>query len=123
MRRLATVLIGGLLPYKAYYVVQSNTSTKRQLGIKAFSYLLFYAATAILPRDFLQATIIFRLRRFVKAVFFEDWPSDKQNLGPACFFLLFSLLLFCFLGISLCHLAKQKPKTIYLNFPFLVDTA
>ena len=25
------------------------------------------------------------------------------------------------LGISLCHLAKQKPKTIYLNFPFLVD--
>ena len=80
----------GLLPYKAYYVVQSNTSTKRQLGIKAFSYLLFYAATAILPRDFLQATIIFRLRRFVKAVFFENWPSDKQNLGPACFFFFFS---------------------------------
>ena len=61
-----------------------------------------------------------------KSCLFENWPSDKQNLGPACFFsfsfLPFALLLvYEILGISLCHLAKQKPKTIYLNFPFLVD--
>ena len=37
-------------------------------------------------------------------------------------FLPFALLLvYEILGISLCHLPKQKPKTIYLNFPFLVD--
>lgn len=37
-------------------------------------------------------------------------------------FLPFALLLvYEILGISLCHLAKQKPKTVYLNFPFLVD--
>ena len=102
--RRACCLIRPTMQYKA--ILQQ----KRQLGIKAFSYLLFYAATAILPRDFLQATIIFRLRRFVKAVFFENWPSDKQNLGPACFFLLFSLLPFC-----LCMKSQEFPCVIQLN--------
>ena len=123
MRRLATVLIGGLLPYKAYYVVQSKTSTKRQLGIIRLSHICcsimllllftlqrlstsnyYFSATATLCKScLLLKTGLVINRTLVPLVFFS--------------FLTFALLLvYEILGISLCHLAKQKPKKNTFEF-------
>ena len=111
LRRLATVL-RGLLPYKAYYVVQSKTSTKRQLGIIRLSHICcsimllllftlqrlstsnyyFSASTTLCKSCLLLKTGLVINRTLVPLVFFS--------------FLTFALLLvYEILGISLCHLA------------------
>ena len=133
MRRLATVL-RGLLPYKAYYVVQSKTSTKRQLGIIRLSHICcsimllllftlqrlstsnyyFSASTTLCKSCLLLKTGLVINRTLVLLVFFFSYFCPSACVwNPRNFPVSFSLTEACYLKFP--FLVDRQPRTFFLH--------